>query len=459
MNPLVFGAALLGAVGVYKIASASKGTEKALPDALAKQMADAIAALGFADGDHLTGTPTAKAVQDATMLASTLADMGFPQHAAYLRGYIETASKKLPTPAAQVPTGLTAAEADQMRRILSLERDPVKLRQAAAWLRGKTTAPEAQQFAAQLEALATQVESAKLTVKTQVAVDEVMKGNPEPTFTTTSVPVPTPVAPKPTPVVAPSSLPLPGAGPASWTPKWTYIAEMKSRPTIKKGSRGDAVKTWQTFLGITADGNFGSGTHTATVAWQAANGLVADGIVGAKTWAKAANETSVSPAATSPIATSLDVPGIVNQAQQAAAATANYAGLPQLASAISALPAVTVPSSAQAVATHLLALQAKYGMPGAKGKEDKTLVKRFQADNSLSQDGKMGPGSTALLAKLGVGNLPLVMYWTKGSGQAGLQKYRDTVNKIASDADLGGNKPLADAIRASAAREKGQGGL
>lgn len=60
-----------------------------------------------------------------------------------------------------------------------------------------------------------------------------------------------------------------------------------THPTIKQGSKGDAVKEWQGIIGAKADGNFGPGTHTATVAWQKGHGLTGDGVVGSKTWAAA----------------------------------------------------------------------------------------------------------------------------------------------------------------------------
>lgn len=55
--------------------------------------------------------------------------------------------------------------------------------------------------------------------------------------------------------------------------------------TIRKGSRGEAVKTLQTKLGITADGIFGAQTELAVKNFQREKGLAIDGIVGAKTWA------------------------------------------------------------------------------------------------------------------------------------------------------------------------------
>lgn len=54
---------------------------------------------------------------------------------------------------------------------------------------------------------------------------------------------------------------------------------------VKHGSRGDAVKTLQGLLGITADGIFGTKTRAAVKAYQTARGLAADGIVGPLTWA------------------------------------------------------------------------------------------------------------------------------------------------------------------------------
>ena len=57
--------------------------------------------------------------------------------------------------------------------------------------------------------------------------------------------------------------------------------------TIKKGSKGKAVKIWQVILGYTGtkiDGVFGSGTEADTIKLQKALGLTADGIVGPKSW-------------------------------------------------------------------------------------------------------------------------------------------------------------------------------
>jgi len=52
--------------------------------------------------------------------------------------------------------------------------------------------------------------------------------------------------------------------------------------TLRRGSKGDAVKQIQRKLGLAADGDFGPGTEAAVKKWQEANGLVADGIIGPK---------------------------------------------------------------------------------------------------------------------------------------------------------------------------------
>jgi hypothetical protein len=53
---------------------------------------------------------------------------------------------------------------------------------------------------------------------------------------------------------------------------------------LKIGSKGREVKELQEFLGIGADGIFGSGTEASVKKWQSDNGLKSDGIVGPATW-------------------------------------------------------------------------------------------------------------------------------------------------------------------------------
>jgi hypothetical protein len=61
-------------------------------------------------------------------------------------------------------------------------------------------------------------------------------------------------------------------------------ADAQARPTLRRGAKGDLVKTIQTKLGVASDGNFGPGTEAAVRAFQRARNLVPDGIVGPGTW-------------------------------------------------------------------------------------------------------------------------------------------------------------------------------
>lgn len=73
----------------------------------------------------------------------------------------------------------------------------------------------------------------------------------------------------------------------------TYATKYKmvkvELPVLKKGARGEAVKTLQILLGIEADGSFGGATDRAVKEFQKAHGMTADGSVGAGTWSRLLN--------------------------------------------------------------------------------------------------------------------------------------------------------------------------
>ena len=54
--------------------------------------------------------------------------------------------------------------------------------------------------------------------------------------------------------------------------------------TLKRGSKGEDVKTLQKVLNITPDGDFGTKTEAAVKTFQKSKNLYPDGIVGIKTW-------------------------------------------------------------------------------------------------------------------------------------------------------------------------------
>jgi peptidoglycan hydrolase-like protein with peptidoglycan-binding domain len=66
--------------------------------------------------------------------------------------------------------------------------------------------------------------------------------------------------------------------------EWAIISQ--DLPVIKKGNKGDAVKIWQLILNVNADGIFGNTTYNQTRAFQAAANLTIDGVVGKNTWTK-----------------------------------------------------------------------------------------------------------------------------------------------------------------------------
>jgi len=67
--------------------------------------------------------------------------------------------------------------------------------------------------------------------------------------------------------------------------------DVKGRPTVRRGSRGDAVKELQAALGVDPDGVFGARTEAALRARQRELGLVPDGIAGPKTWGVLSGDT------------------------------------------------------------------------------------------------------------------------------------------------------------------------
>lgn len=124
-------------------------------------------------------------------------------------------------------------------------------------------------------------------------------------------------------------------------------------------------------------------------------------------------------------------------------------------------PAAKTPvqQAAESMALHLRSVQSKYGMPGAKGKEDPTIVKRFQNKAGITEDGKAGPGTLGKAASVGQGDLPLVMYWPAGSNRSSVQVYRDTLRRLASEAEAQGRSDVGNQLRMIANLESGQGGI
>lgn len=82
------------------------------------------------------------------------------------------------------------------------------------------------------------------------------------------------------------------------------------------------------------------------------------------------------------------------------------------------------------------------------------LLKPWQKSRGRTADGQFGTGDALVMAKE-IGTIPIIRGWPKGSflGDGKLEAYRAALQQIASTAP----EPRASQLRASAARELGQG--
>ena len=83
--------------------------------------------------------------------------------------------------------------------------------------------------------------------------------------------------------VAKTSAPKPAAPAKPSTP--TLKSAYPGTP-VKQGSKGAAAKLVQAVIGAKTDGNFGPQSVEALKSWQSKKGLTADGVVGPTTWVK-----------------------------------------------------------------------------------------------------------------------------------------------------------------------------
>lgn len=381
---------------------ASPSTGRVMPASLQAEMVAVMMALGVDSAGVVRGPVTAEAVRRATELSSRLDQAGFPEAATAMRGYAQQAAKMLPQPSPAAPAvpGVPPELMAQIQRALELERDPAKLELLRTALTTLPQSPERDMLIGALDALVLQIRAAQAISTAATEIDQQMGKPPPP----------------------PSAPPPSGA---------------RILKLVTPNMTGPDVRAWQQVLRdsgyttIVTDGVFGPATDAATKDWQRKRGLVADGDVGPATRAK------IGTPPTAPLA----VPSTPTPRPDPA-------------------PKTAIEVNAEALATHLLALQAKYGVAGSKGKQDTTLVKRFQSAVGGIADGLPGPGTMAALANHGVGTLPAVMYWGKTATKAkDLPAYRQKLQSIANAARAVGHTTIAAQIEASAARETGAGGL
>lgn len=457
--------------------------EPAMPASLQKEIASVMRALGVDASGVVRGPVTAAGIRHATELSSRLDQAGYHEAAATLRNYAQQAAQLLPPepskpavipPIPGVPPELQAA----IERALELERDPAKLEALRAALEVLPASAERDLLIGALDALILQIRIAQANAQTATEIDSIL----HPSLGSRLLKYTSPnmsgddVRSWQAFLVG-SGFPVDvdgyyGPGTRDATKRWQAAHGLSadgmvgpetvavargqdsgqstpqppplSLPTGTIGSRllkftspnmsGDDVRAWQAVLvasgyPVTVDGYYGPGTRDATADWQRKRGLPADGIVGPAT---------VAALGTLPAAP-LSVPASPSPQPDPKPKTA-----------------LTV--AAEALAAHLLALQKNHGVKGSKGRQDMTLVKRFQSEAGGVADGYPGVGTLVAMAKAGVGTLPAVMYWPKNSTlSAALSDYRAALGAVASAARAAGYATLAAQIEASAARETGAG--
>ncbi len=482
MNPLLFLAPLgLFFLAKSKSSSALTTATAPMPQSLQDEMLAVLRELGVDGAGNVSRAAPAAAIQHATDLAARLDSMGYGQAAANIRAFADAAIRAVPAPKPKVAVpGLSAAQMSDVQKTLDLERDPKKLEALEAKLKQAPASPGRDQTLKALDAMIVQLQTQHAVSNAAVDVDQMIRTSPANAPTTSTV---LKSGSKGSSVVAwqqyligqgfritadgsfgpatvtatkawqaKNGLPADGiVGPASKAkasgvtlvktvaspasaPKPQAPSPMSSR-TLKQGMQGDDVKLWQKVLAdagytVSVDGIFGAGTAAATKDWQLKHALPADGVVGPATRAK--------------IGTTPNAPVQLPRTP-----------VPQ--------PLPSAKSSreiaADAMATHLIALQKKYGAKTAKGKEDKTLVKRFQHEVGMPEDGLPGPGTMLAAAQAGVGTLPKVVYWPKKATKSvTLVKYKNDLKAVAEKARALGMSTLAAQIMASADAEDGSSG-
>jgi peptidoglycan hydrolase-like protein with peptidoglycan-binding domain len=132
---------------------------------------------------------------------------------------------------------------------------------------------------------------------------------------------------------------------------------MNTFPILRRGDRNAAVRVMQYLLedrgmAVTIDGIFGPNTETAVKGFQADSGLQQDGIVGELTWSR-----------------------LIRTLQEGSSGAA-----------------------VKAVQVILSRIVLPLDVDGIFGPNTESAVKGFQADNSLQQDGIVGPQTWRALA-------------------------------------------------------------
>lgn len=376
-----------------------------LSEAMLQKMATALGRLGVSPATgELSGAADADAIRFGTQIIGELESQGFTEAAASLRVYVDKAAAQVRTPPDAAPIAqaglglLTAEQSEYVARVLALERNPNKIQLLIGWLKTLSPGPQRDSLIEMAQALALQLESAQATAQTLDQIDQIIKSPGIAEVNAAAQPAPSPTTPatRPPSVMIPEPPDMPGP---TVVTKPSYTSASPGLPQVYNQTPPDGVV-------------YSTGPATPIPP----------------------------PAQAPPPETPLAVP---EQPQPQA--------VPR--------PLSDIEIVAKQLGTHLLAVQKQYGVKAAKGREDKTLVKKFQKLAGLAQDGAPGPATFIIMAGKGFVDLPLVYYWPKTATPATVQGYKNQLENIASVFESKGLSDLAQGLRASAAREQGQSGI
>jgi hypothetical protein len=233
---------------------------KDIPQALLLEMARAVQMLTITDFEtnpdgsirsvDIVGPVTKEAVQNATALAAKLEAAGFAQAARTLRDLATLAAKRIPSPTPDKAVPLpaecfSAAEQDQLNRLIALERDPKILQGVLDALKKRSVPAHCR---ATVDNVINMLSALVVQIQARLAEEEALRKIEEELRKKGSVPGPTP---SPTPGPSPSPLPgpTPGPSPAPLPPSPT-----STRVTLVQSGDGFA-RIAARLLGSTQQGN------------------------------------------------------------------------------------------------------------------------------------------------------------------------------------------------------------
>lgn len=165
--------------------------------------------------------------------------------------------------------------------------------------------------------------------------------------------------------------------------------------SLRQGSKGDAVKKWQSILGVKQDGVYGPATAAATKKWQTEHAIKADGVVGPATWTAALGSSGKAKDAV----TSLLVPIVTQPAPATSAVVQNF----DLNNAVAPEPLPTVapqvPTPTQQRPVSISVSPGTQGNPTLRLGSTGEAVKRWQAILGIAQTGKFDAATQAATQK------------------------------------------------------------